>query len=571
MSDNDIIILDKIVKGKKQQIEASLNDSDFFEIFAFEQVLKNYELSYDELIKGNIDGGDDGGIDGLFVFLNGELLDDDTNLEHLRKNPLFEIFLIQAKSSNSFSELAVGRVISTTRNVLDLTKDTEKLKTLYNSKLIEKATTFRDAYMESTSLHPDVKLYYIYASKGDTANIHPKVKEFADELRKTVSQFFPSAQTETKFMGARELIDSSRLEKSYTLQLRFLENYLSRGDNNYIVLSSLIDYYKFVTDENGNLRRYIFESNVRDYQGNVEVNRDIQNSLACNDGMDFWWLNNGITILASKASIAGKVITLDDVQIVNGLQSTTVIHNYFKSKDPKDKNDLSRSILIRIIVTIEPEARDRIIKATNFQTAIPPASLKAMDRIQRDIEDYFLQEGWFYDRRKNFYKNMGKPINKIIGIPLLAQAVMAIILKEPDNARARPSTLIKREEDYSRVFDNKISPRVYLFCAKAMKKIDALIRGDLPKHKPQDRNNLKFHIAMILTTKLTGKTEYQVQDVASLSVEDITDELITGSLNETMSLAYKFSKKQQWTIERLAKNNDFVEYLLKNVAPQKAN
>lgn len=66
-----------------------------------------------------------------------------------------------------------------------------------------------------------------------------------------------------------ELMDSSRFEKSYTLQLKFIENYISRGEDNYIVLASLKHYHKFITYDNGDLRGYIFTFNVRDYQGNI--------------------------------------------------------------------------------------------------------------------------------------------------------------------------------------------------------------------------------------------------------------------------------------------------------------
>ncbi len=566
MSENDIIILNSIIDQNKRQIEDSVSDSEYFEIFTYEQILKNYDLSYDELNLGNIDGGDDGGIDGFFVFINNELLNEDTDLEDIRKNPLFEVFLIQAKNSNSFSETAIERITSTIRNILDLTKDMEALSNLYNSKLIEKADNFRKAYMKLASLHPILRISYIYCSKGDTTNIHPKVEEYAEGLKQTIIQFFSDAQPETKFVGARELLETSRIEKSYTLQLQFLENFLSRGPDNYIVLCSLVGYYKFVTDESANLRRYIFESNVRDYQGNIEVNRDIQSTLVSDDEMDFWWLNNGITILASKASIAGKTMTLDNVQIVNGLQTTNVIYSYLKDKTTSDDKDRNRSLLIRIIVTNDAEARDRIIKATNFQTAIPPASLKATDRVQRDIEDYFVQESWFYDRRKNFYKNVGKPIDRIVGIPYLSQAIMAIILKEPDNARARPSSLIKRQDDYVRVFNPSFTPCVYLFCAKVMRKIDTFIRGEFAHHTLQDRHNLKFHVAMVLMAKVIGTIEYSVNHVESLPFENIHDELLTICLNETIILAKEFSSKRNWTIERTAKNREFVKYLVDNIA-----
>jgi hypothetical protein len=565
VSDNDIIILNSILGQDRGQKGESLSDTEYFQVFAFEQILKDYELSYEEILKGSIDGGDDGGIDGLFVFINDDLLDEDSELTSVKKNPVFGVFLIQAKTSKSFAETAVEHVITSVKSLFDLTKDMNVLRNLYNSDLINKVERFRHAYVELAVLHPVLKFSFTYVTKGDTANIHPKVREHAKALEQLIEQSFSGATAKAAFMGARELLDASRVEKSYTLQLQFLESYLSKGDDNYIVLSSLRDYYEFVTDENGNLRRHIFESNVRDYQGNVEVNKDIQKTLETHDSLDFWWLNNGISVLASKASISGKTITLDNVLIVNGLQTTTIIHSYFKDKRIEDEGDEDRSILIRIIVTEDSEARDRIIKATNFQTVVPVASLKATERIQRDIEDYFLHEGWFYDRRKNYYKNLGKPINRIISIPSLAQAVMAIILKEPDNARARPSSLIKSETDYARVFNESIGANIYLFCARVMKRIEAVIRNEFQSHGSQDGNNLKFHTAMALMAKLTGTRDYAQQNIEALSFDIITDQLIVDCFNETISLATQYATHRGWTIERLAKNREFVDYLLKEI------
>ena len=68
-----------------------------------------------------------------------------------------------------------------------------------------------------------------------------------------------------------------------------------------------------MTDQKGELRRQIFEANVRDYQGAVEVNKAIMESLHENDSKDeFWWLNNGITIVATEAPLTGKMLTILD-------------------------------------------------------------------------------------------------------------------------------------------------------------------------------------------------------------------------------------------------------------------
>ncbi len=120
MAANDTILLDKLLVQKKVQVANTLADEAFFEIFTFEQVLKNYELSYEELLDGKIGGSDDGGIDGFFIFINDELLDEDSDISSIRKNPSIVAFLIQAKRSATFSEKAIECAITTVEEIFDL-------------------------------------------------------------------------------------------------------------------------------------------------------------------------------------------------------------------------------------------------------------------------------------------------------------------------------------------------------------------------------------------------------------------------------------------------------------------
>lgn len=153
--------------------------------------------------------------------------------------------------------------------------------------------------------------------------MHPAVVEKGKGLREAFEELLSGCNAEVRFLGAKELLEEARKNPSHTLSLRFVESAIS-VESSYIVLANLYDYFDFVTDD-GSLRKYIFESNVRDFQGNVEVNNDIKTSLEQPDAPEFWWLNNGVTIIASKASISGKVLALDDVQIVNGLQTSVRI------------------------------------------------------------------------------------------------------------------------------------------------------------------------------------------------------------------------------------------------------
>ena len=212
-----------------------------------------------------------------------------------------------------------------------------------------------------------------------------------------------------------------------------------------------MDYVTFLSDSDGNLIRHIFDWNVRDYQGNIEINKEIRSSLEDEEAPDFWWLNNGVTIICSRASIQGKTYTLDDVQIVNGLQTSYTTFHALSAAE-KQHPVFERTLLVRILQTEDPATRDRVIRATNRQTSVPEASLRATDDTQRRIEAFFASNDLYYDRRKNYYRNNGRPMDRIIGIPLLAQTIMAVGLSRPDNSRARPSSLLKSDKDYQTIF-----------------------------------------------------------------------------------------------------------------------
>ncbi|WP_199783730.1 AIPR family protein, partial [Cronobacter dublinensis] len=131
-----------------------------------------------------------------------------------------------------------------------------------------------------------------------------------------------------------------------------------------------------------------------DHNGDVIVNVAIQETL--NTGKeDFWFLNNGVTIITSKAVLSGKTLTIENPQVVNGLQTSHEIYNYFSSLE--EVSEESRNVLVRVICESNAESRDKIIRATNSQTSIPPASLRSADVIHRDIEDFFKANGYFYD------------------------------------------------------------------------------------------------------------------------------------------------------------------------------
>lgn len=72
MAKNDVILLDGILKDI--ELAEPLDTGERFEFFAFQQILKSFDLTREELDVGWVDGKDDGGIDGFYTFVNGLLV-----------------------------------------------------------------------------------------------------------------------------------------------------------------------------------------------------------------------------------------------------------------------------------------------------------------------------------------------------------------------------------------------------------------------------------------------------------------------------------------------------------------
>lgn len=525
MATNDKIILDEVLKQRKAEIDPSASDSEFFELFAAEQVLKDHDLSYDEIGFGLIGSGGDGGIDSINLFVNGELVQEDPDYSYLKKNVSLELVIIQAKTSAGFQETPVERFITVSEDIFDLSRATSDFDNVYNEELIDAIDRFRFVYQQLAAKFPTLLVRYVYACKGTKVEV--SVERKVEKLQGVVQRHFPAAEFSFSFVGASELLALARKAPQTSYSLVLAENPISsEGQVGFVCLVRVRDYHEFITDNTGNLRRQIFEANVRDYQGPTEVNEEIQQSLQKSKQEDFWWLNNGVTVIAGKATQSGKALTIEDPQIVNGLQTSTEVYNYCKKFNTDDDK---RKILVRVIVPTESESRDRIIKATNSQTSVQQASLRATDKIHRDIEEYLRSRGLFYDRRKNYYKNDGKPRDKIIAIPHMAQAVMSILIQRPDTARARPSSLLKKNDDYRLVYNESYPIQIYYVCIELVRRVETYLRSNFPELETKDRNNLRYYVAMHAALKAYGAAKISPADLAKLDLSKIEDEDIAAS------------------------------------------
>lgn len=540
MNNNDVIILDKFLESDRAEKHPATQESEHFELFCADQILKDYEISNEELKAGVVGSSDDGGIDAMYVFLNRDLVHEDTQVTGYKRGVLIELFFIQAKTSPSFSESAIDKFQASTQDLLDLSQDLKKLRKIYNHDVLAATRRFREAYRELVTRVPTLSIKYYYASKGDEP--HPKVQRKAGILKDKVRSLLSDASVDVVFLGAKRLLELARRQPSISHKLQIAEAPIASRDSAFVCLASLDAYREFISDDQGNLRRNIFEANVRDYQGTNEVNDAIAKTLEEKDHVeDFFWLNNGVTILCTKATHSSKTLTIENPEIVNGLQTSRELQTFFSTPRPDDV----RNILVRVIQPSSPESRDRIIKATNSQTTIPTASLRSTEKIHRDIEDFFRSRGLFYDRRKNFYKNEGKPAEKIISIPYLAQSIMAIALQRPDSARARPSSLLKKDEEYRKVFSEQHPIQLYEKTVEIMRRVDTFLRSNSILER-EHQANLRYYIGLDVVVLVIGHSKPSMDAIAELDVATkITDERIATSVIRLKAIYDKLGASDQ--------------------------
>lgn len=525
---NDQIILEQILKERCAESGDEISLPDYFEIYSASEILKDYDLTYDDIDYGIVGKGGDGGIDSIYTFINGEQLKEDTDINSNQKKNHIELILIQSKTSANFKEDAIIKFRESAQDLFNLSNDPDEFSSRYSADLIDKIKLFRESYSKLAKTFPVIEVSYFYATQGD--EVHPNVNGKVNKLREDISKLFSGAKFSFEFVGATKLLEMTRNVPSTSRNLELAESPIGTTAGSYLCLVNLSKYYEFISDT-GSLVRSIFESNVRDYQGSVVVNTGIRNTLSNVNSENFWYLNNGVTIITPKAVMAGKQLTIDDPQIVNGLQTSHEIYQHFSQLDDHTGDD--RAVLVRVICEEDEDARDRIIRATNSQTSIPPASLRSSDDIHRNIEDFLKANDYYYDRKKNYYKNQGMPVSKIISIPYMAQTMMAITLLKPDSARARPSTLINSDTEYKRIFSLDLPIDIYLKAIQIMKAVENFLKPENCGRELERKTitNIKFYVAMVVSIKYVGGKKNISEKLGAIPSVELTNEILQESLD----------------------------------------
>lgn len=314
-------IAESLVKTFSEQNELDKCDLPTqFEHFANYAVLSKLFRGSFELDDIHTGSGGDCAIDGLFLIINGRLINDVDELNDIAEQAGYldaDIGFIQTKTASSFSGAEIGSFIHGIKDFLSdnphlVQNDQIKIRKSMWEQLIQKSSLM-------INRRPVCKMYYVSTGKWvNDQNLKAIIDSGTEEIENT--GFFEKVTFEPH--GASEIQrlyheTKNKLSSTITFQHRITLPDIEGILESYLGVIPFKEYLKLIQDENQTIHS-IFDDNVRDFLSDNPVNRKIKETLTNKKYDLFCLLNNGVTVVATSITPAGNRFTIRDYQVVNG-------------------------------------------------------------------------------------------------------------------------------------------------------------------------------------------------------------------------------------------------------------
>lgn len=283
--------------------------------------------------------------------------------------------------------------------------------------------------------------------------------------------------------------------------------------------------FQLIIDDAGNIRRSVFEDNIRDFQGDTRVNDGIRDTLRSAERCQtFVVLNNGITVVCRALQLTGNKCVLNGFQIVNGCQTSTVLYNHRGAFDP------DRVLVpLKLVSTENDEIVNAIIRATNSQNAVKPEELEAMTDFQKKLEAYYRTftgpGALFYERRSKQWMSSQVEKTRVVTIPNQIKSLASMFLDLPHRVSGYYGTVRSRIGDKLFRSEHKLIP--YYTSAFTLYWVDCLFRNRTldPRFKP-----LRWFLLMLFRKSVAGDCPGLSHKRIDKYCEDIVERLVNPEM-----------------------------------------
>lgn len=562
------------------------NDSLLFEIFVNHLFARknryfNCLNDYTRFDLTNVGGDSDSGIDGVFIRVNGSFVYSKQDFDMIVKNSNslnVEFIFIQSKNKTSIDCGELGKFFSGIKNFLR-DKQEDEVNTKITDWIDLKNYIFSPDFLSFYNSQPSIYAFFVYEGKyASDVHTEAKVKEFLSDI----SNLEVSKEPVVEIYDGEKLFKLIKeVENNYKVTIQYNDSFELKGCENVassmVLLCNAESLLKLIADETNNqLRKEIFTDNVRDYQGETAVNREISETLSLNPDK-FCLLNNGITIVCKSCLSMNRQITLENPQIVNGCQTCTSIFNsYINGCDLKDVD-----LIVKVIATDDSIVTNSIIKGTNRQNVVYGEWFEITRDFHKNLEEYVQSrqinidndKKIYYERRSNQFANDPNISNhQKFGLSVLAQSFVSVFLVNPHMGFEHVIDLLEKFQGQIFCDDHSFEP--YFVSALLFLKIDKQIKDDYEKYRYFGK--YRYQIMAIFCHLVGGRVPLMsnkkaIDEYCKKIVDAIyDDELFTKKLDDSVTIFEKLRNK--WIEEKGAKfihaikdNNMFDKFMFNEI------
>ncbi|MEI0567873.1 AIPR family protein, partial [Brachyspira pulli] len=259
--------------------------------------------------------------------------------------------------------------------------------------------------------------------------------ELTDSAKKDLEIFQKNISENDRFNANLIVVDNEILKTRYDEALNMNRPYINHNfsveSNKYmemyignkkavIAAIPLKECIKIPGIKDGSL----FRKNVRQSLGmDNKVNKGIAHTLK-NDPEKFFFLHNGITAICSSINIDNGIISVKELNVVNGCQSLNTIFNCSQSI----RDAANAYIMFRFYEINDSEYADDISTSTNSQSTVKARDLRSNDKnvliMKKDYEQYF-SDGYFITKRGEVADPIKYNTAHIVDLTLLGKQLIA--------------------------------------------------------------------------------------------------------------------------------------------------
>lgn len=557
----DIILNNLLINFSEQYQISSLPEDEQFEHFAnFNIVSKLYPREIENIEYLSTGGGEDTGIDGCAIIVNNSIVSSVEEIDDLLKlngTLTVKFIFIQSKNQDKFESDKVGTFIFGVRNFFENDshlRQNEKIKELrkLKEKIYKHSVDFSD--------NPELQLFFVTTGKWkdptDIVNRANKELEILNQqnLFKNIPKidFYDSDRLQTVYKEiSRRFVKEVRFDNSISLP----DTLKNTGVKQSLIGSMAVtDFIKLISDSDDNLLQGLFFDNVRDFQGENKINKEISSTIESMEYQELLPLmNNGITIIAKQAERTGQKIKLTDFQIVNGCQSSNIL---FKHKDKLSNNT---HIIVKIIETADQDIINKIIKATNRQTEVKDEAFEALKPFHKVLEDFYLAQATksnypiYYERRSKQYLGSGKiKAHQVITLSNQIKTYVATVFEQPQSTHRYYGELLNSNRNKMFKHDDKGRLIHYYLSAYILNRLEYMFSSGLIYKRFK---NFRYHIVFLSYIDLCKRFKIN-DDLMEKIADDVLKDIFIKSCKTINLELKKYSSMRDYDLIR---SKDFTQ------------